>query len=101
VGGDHLRAGIPRFGDETVEVESCQQGHEEEEARDPRAERTAGREVQLPTVRDFGRLGARPVMARACPEWTSASVREKKGGVAPRRQSPRKRQAIDLIAEDL
>jgi hypothetical protein len=64
-------------------------------------ERAAGREVQLAAVRNFGRLGAWPVLAGACPEWTSASVREKKGGVTPRRQSARKRLAIDLKAEVL
>jgi hypothetical protein len=64
-------------------------------------ERAAGCEVQVSAVRDFGRLGAWLVLAGACPEWTSAPVREKKGGVTPRRQSARKRLAIDLRAEDL
>ena len=68
----------------------CQQGHEEEKARDARAKRAAGREVQLATVRDFGRIGARPVLGHAGSTWTSASVREKKGGVTPRRQSATK-----------
>ena len=41
-------------------------------------ERAAGREVQFPAVGDFGRLGAWPILAGACPEWSSASVGEKK-----------------------
>jgi hypothetical protein len=64
-------------------------------------ERASGREVQFPAVGDLGRLGAWPVLAGACPEWSSASVGEKKGGVTPRRQSARKRLAIDLRAEGL
>jgi len=44
-GGDHLRAGIARLGDEAVEAEPNQQRHEEEDPRDARAERAARREV--------------------------------------------------------
>jgi hypothetical protein len=82
-------------------VKSRQQGHEKEDSRDPRAKRAAGLELQFATVRDFGRFGARLVLSRAGPGWTSASVREKKGGVTPWRQSPRNRHAIDLSAEGL
>jgi hypothetical protein len=64
-------------------------------------ERTASREVQFPSIGDFGRLGVWPVVAVACPEWSSASIGEKKGGVTPRRQSARRRLTIDFKAEDL
>lgn len=100
-GGHHRRAGIPCLRDQTVEAESGQQRHEEEEARDARAERAAGREVQLSTVRDFRRFGAGSVLARARPERSPATVREKKGGATPRRQSTRKRLAMDRSAEGL
>jgi hypothetical protein len=63
-GGNHLRAGIFGVGDQAVEVESGQQGDEEEEARDARVERATGFAVQRPTVREFGWFGARTVLAR-------------------------------------
>ena len=100
-GGDHLRAGIPGLGDEAVEAEPGQQGQEEEDARDARAERAAGREVQLSAVRDLGRFRAGRSSAAARPGRPPAAVREKKGGVTPRRQSARKRLAIDFSAEAL
>ena len=100
-GGDHLRAGIPGLGDEPIEAEPGQEGQEEEDARDARAERAAGREVQLAAVGDVGRLGARSVSARTRAEGSPAAVREKKGGVTPRRRSARKRLAIDLSVEGL
>jgi hypothetical protein len=98
---DHLRAGIPRVGDEAVEAEPGEQGHEEEEARDAGMERAAGREAQLAAVGDFGRFGAWRALAGVCPARTPASVGEKKGVVTPRRQSARRRLAIDLRAEGL
>ena len=100
-GGDHLRAGIPGLGDEAIEAEPGQEGQEEEDARDARADRAAGLEVQLATVGDFGRLGARSSLAGTGPEGSPAAVGEKKGVATPRRQSARKRLAIDLSAEGL
>jgi hypothetical protein len=100
-GGDHLRAGIPRLGDEAVEAEPGQKRHEEEESHDSRMERTAGREAQLSAVGDFGRFGAWLVLAGACPEWSSASVGEKRGVVTPPRQSARRRLTTELRAEGL
>jgi hypothetical protein len=53
-GGNPLRAGIARLGDEAVEAEPGQQEHEEKEARDSRRERVAGREAPFSAVGDFG-----------------------------------------------
>jgi hypothetical protein len=64
-------------------------------------ERATGREAQFSAVGDFGRFGAWLVLAGVCPEWSSASVGEKKGVVTPRRQSARKRLAIDFRVEGL
>jgi hypothetical protein len=100
-GGDHPRAGIPGLDDEPIEAEPVQEWQEEEDARDARADRAAGLEVQLTRVRDVGRLGAQSPSARTSPEGSPAAVREKKGVVMPRRQSARKRLAIDLSDEGL
>ena len=100
-GGDHLRAGIPGLGDEPIEAEPGQQGQEEEDARDARAERAAGRRG---SARDSPRRRASrgPVgLGRHRPEGPPAAVREKKGVATPRRQSARKRLAIDLSVEGL
>jgi hypothetical protein len=64
-------------------------------------ERAAGREVQFPSVGDFGRLGMGRALDGACPGRSSAAVGEKKGVVTPPRQSARKRLAMDFRAEDL
>ncbi|MGZ3303631.1 MAG: hypothetical protein ACXVBG_22370, partial [Isosphaeraceae bacterium] len=98
-GGDHLRAGIPGLGNEPIEAEPGQEGQEEEDTRDARADRAAGLEVQLATVCDVGRLEARSFLARTGTEGAPAAVREKKGVATPRRQSVRKRLAIDLSVE--
>ena len=100
-GRDHPRAGIPGLGDEPIEAEPGQEWQEEEDARDTRANRAAGLELQLATICDVGRLGTRSPSARAFPERPPTAVREKKGGVMPRRQSARKRLAIDLSVEGL
>jgi hypothetical protein len=100
-GGDHLRAGIRGPGDEAVETETGQQGHEEEDARDARVEGAARGEVQPPGVRDFGRIGGRPVPAGRRPARSPAPIREEKEGVAPQRRSARKRLVIDRSAETL
>ena len=65
------------------------------------ADRAAGLGVQLATVRDVGRLRAGSLLAGACPERSSSPVGEKKGVETPRRQSARKRLAIDRRAEGL
>jgi hypothetical protein len=57
-GGDHLRAGIAGRGDEAIEAEPGQEWQEEEGAHEPRVERAAGGEVQLPGVGDLGLLGS-------------------------------------------
>ena len=100
-GGDHLRAGIARVGDEAVEAEPGQQWHEEEDPGDAGMERAAGREVQFSSVGDFGRLWVWSVWAGVWPEGSSASVGEKKGGATPRRQSARNRLAMDFRAGSL
>ena len=100
-GGNHPRAGIPGLGDETIETEPGQERQEEEDTRDSRADRAAGLEVQRATVRDVGRLGARSPSARTAPKGPPAAVREKKGVATPRRQSARKRLAIDLSVADV
>ena len=95
-GRDHPRAGIPGLGDEPIEAEPGQEGQEEEGARDAGADGAAGLEVQLATVGDVGRLGARSCSARTRAEGPPAAVREKKGVATPRRRSDRRRLAIDL-----
>jgi hypothetical protein len=79
-----------------MEAEPGQEWQEEEDTRDPRADRAAGLKFQLTTVRDVGRLGARPPSACTAPEGAPTAVWEKKGVATPRRQSARKRLAIDL-----
>ena len=49
----------------------------------------------------IGRLGDRSFLASARTEGPPAAVREKKGVATPRRQSARKRLAIDRSAEGL
>ncbi|MGI8514560.1 MAG: hypothetical protein ACR2NT_05365 [Acidimicrobiia bacterium] len=100
-GGDHHRTGIPGLGDEAIEAKSGQEGQEEEDARDARADHAAGLEIQLATVRNVGRFGARSFFARTRAEGSPTAVWEKKGVTTHRRQSARKRLAIDLSVEGL
>ena len=63
-GGDHLRSEIPGRGDEAIEVETGQERQEEEDAHEPRVERAAGGEVQLPGVSDLGLFRSGAASAR-------------------------------------
>ena len=79
-GGDHLRAGIPGLGDESIEAEPGQEGQEEEDARDARAERAAGRRG---SARDSRRLRAsrgRLALGRRRRRGAARGRRGEKGG---------------------
>ena len=74
----------------TLFVESRLPAREVWTGRRMGAEGATRREVQVPTVGDFGWFGARARSGRS-----STPVGEKKGDMVPRRQSVRKRLAID------
>src|SRR5262249_28571567 len=99
--GDHLRAGIAGLNDQAIEAQLHQQGQEEEDTGDARAERSPWLQPQLPAVGDLGQFRPVSVVARAWSGTSPPAIGEEKGGVEPRRHSARKRQAIDFNAETL
>src|SRR5262249_26084297 len=101
VGGNHLRTGVVRLGDQAVEAQYAEQGEEQEGAGGARAERSPRHEIQFPAVGDLPNFGPLSIFSAVGPGVSSSAIRKEKGGVAPPRQAARKRQAIDLSVETL
>ena len=81
-GGDHLRAGISRLGDEPIEAELGQQRQEEEDARDACPQRTRCGQIEEPPIGDGGLVGAVAVLRRRAAREACRGHRGRKGGDA-------------------
>ena len=84
-----------------LEAELGQQRQEQKDTRHTGAEYPSRGQTQLSAVGNLWQLGAVLVCAGTSTGRSSSAVREKKGGVTPRLQLARKRQAIDFSAGTL
>src|SRR5262245_5336622 len=98
---DHGRARVTSLEDQPVEAELGQQRQEQKDTRHTGAECLPRGQTQPSRVGNLGQFGAVLLSAEAWTGRSSSTVGEKKGGEIPRRQSARKRQAIDFRAGTL
>lgn len=86
-GGDHLRAGVGRGGDEPVEADAGQQGKEEEDPGGAGPQPPPGGQVEGPLIGDGGLLRPVAVLAARPARGSSAAVGDEKGGTSCSRTS--------------
>jgi hypothetical protein len=78
---DHLRAGIGRVDDQSVEPELSQQGQEQEDPGHAGPQTSSRAQVQEPLIGDSGLLGTGEVFAARSAWGPSAAIGDEKGGM--------------------
>src|SRR5262249_1928046 len=96
---NHARAGIASTTNQLVKTQAGEQGKEQKNPGDTRAQTATLCQAQESAVRDIGSLGSVLIGTGAATARASASVRKKKGGGPPLLHAARKRQTIDLRAD--
>jgi hypothetical protein len=99
--GDHLRAGVGRGDDESVEADLGQQGEEEEGAGRAGSQPPPGGQVEGPLIGDGGLVRPIAILAARTARGAPAAIGDEKGGMSWPRTSCRNRLIRTLRAAGL